>query len=406
MNPKIRIQLSVMMFIQFFIWGVWFVPMGPYLGKTLLFPPDIIGYAYSTMYVAAMVSPFFVGMVADRFFNAERVLGVLHILGGVALYAASQVTTPAAFIGILLLHALCYMPTLALINAVSFNVMENPGQQFPGVRVLGTIGWIVAGLLIGNLGLATTAQPLQWGAVASILLGIYCFVLLPATPPRSRGERVTVREVLGLDALRLMKDRSFAVFVISSFFVCIPLSFYYAFGNIFLEDAGMANATAKLTMGQMSEIFFMLVMPFFFARLGVKWMLFTGMLFWTARYILFALGNAQDLVWMLYLAILFHGICYDFFFVTGQIYTDMKAPEKIRANAQGFLTFVTLGVGMVIGTFLSGWIVKFFTLVDDLGEPVGYQWRQIWLTPAAMAAIVMVLFVLIFKDNGKRKPSV
>jgi nucleoside transporter len=375
------------------------VTLATYLGTTLNFPGQQIGSAYSTTAIAAIISPFFVGLVADRFFSTERILAVLHIVGAVAMYYASTLTTFSAFYPVLLLYTLCFMPTLALTNSLSFRHMDDPGKEFPGVRVLGTIGWIVAGLIIGTLGVEATATPLRITAASSVLMGLYSLAL-PHTPPAKRGEKVSVRDVLGLDALELMKERSFAVFVLGSFLVCIPLQFYYTFTNLFLNELGVQNAAGKMTFGQMSEIFFMLVMPFFFVRLGVKKMMLIGMAAWTARYVLFAFGNNGSLVWMLYVGILLHGICYDFFFVTGQIYVDRKAPGDLRAAAQGFIAFVTLGAGMYIGALLSGRVVDMFAVPGG-----GHDWQRIWLVPAAMAGAVLALFALLFQYRENEQPA-
>jgi len=284
------------------------------------------------------------------------------------------------------------MPTLALSNSISFHQMKDPGREFPAIRVLGTIGWIVAGLLIGTLGLEATATPLQLAAAGSVVLGVFCLAL-PHTPPQ-RQSAAKLADILGLDALKLLGERSFAIFVLGSFLICIPLQFYYAFANLFLNELHVTNAAGKMTLGQMSEIFFMLVMPWFFRRLGVKYMLLVGMAAWTARYVLFAYGNSSDLVWMLYAGILLHGICYDFFFVTGQIYVDRRAPADLRAAAQGLIAFVTLGVGMFIGSWVSG------RVVDTFGGPAGHDWQSIWLVPAAGAAVVLLLFAFFFRSEG------
>ena len=384
------------MFLQYFVWGAWYVTMGTWLGNTLHFSGEQIGLAFGTTALAAMISPFFVGMVADRFLATERILGALHLVGAAVLFFASLQTAFGPFYAVLLVYTLCYMPTLALSNSLSFHQMTNPEREFPPIRVLGTIGWIVAGLCIGTLGLEATAVPLQIAAGGSVLLGLFCFVL-PHTPPQKKS-RVTLRDVLGLDALSLLGERSFAIFVLGSFLICIPLQFYYAFANPFLNELQVTNAAGKMTLGQGSEIFFMLVMPWFFRRLGVKYMLLVGMAAWTARYALFAFGNNDALVWMLYAGILLHGICYDFFFVTGQIYVDMKAPADLRAAAQGFIAFVTLGVGMLIGSWVSGRIVDAFRL----GE-AGHDWHQIWLVPAAMAVAVLALFAVFFRDTPSQK---
>jgi nucleoside transporter len=391
---NVRLKLSVMMFLEYFVWGAWYVTMGTWLGS-LGFSGEQIGLTYGTTALAAMISPFFVGMIADRFFATQRLLAVLHLAGGVALFYASTQRAFGPLYTAVLIHTLFYMPTLALTNSLSFRQMRDPGREFPPVRVLGTIGWIVAGLVVGTLGVEATGRPMQLAAAGSIAMAVFC-LMLPHTPPQTTG-RVRVREVLGLDALQLMKDRSFAVFVIGSFLVCIPLQFYYAFANPFLNAIGVTNAAGKMTMGQMSELVFMLLMPWFFRRLDVKQMLLVGMAAWVARYIMFAYGNNDALVWMLYLGILLHGICYDFFFVTGQIYVDQKAPPTVRAAAQGFITFVTYGVGMLIGSWLSGRVVDAYAMPGG----TGHDWQSIWLVPAGMAGVVLILFALFFRANEK-----
>src|SRR6185503_6495593 len=397
MPTSTRLKLSTLMFLQYFVWGAWSVTMGTWLGATLHFSGQQIGLAFGTTAVAAMVSPFFVGMIADRFFATEKLLAALHLVGAAILFWASTQTAFGAFYAVLLLYALCYMPTLALSNSISFRQMQDPSREFPPIRVLGTIGWIVAGLFIGTLGLEATAVPMQLAAAGSLVLGLFCLAL-PHTPPAKVATRVTARDVLGLDALRLLGDRSFAVFVIGSFLICIPLQFYYTFTNPFLNEIGVTNAAGKMTLGQMSEIGFMLVMPLFFRRLGVKYMLLVGMAAWTTRYLLFAAGNTGSLVWMLYAGILLHGVCYDFFFVTGQIYVDQRAPNDLRAAAQGLIAFVTLGVGMFIGSLISGRVVDAFVITAD---PPVHAWDRIWLVPAAGAVIVLMLFALFFRSKER-----
>jgi nucleoside transporter len=397
LSPAVRVKLSAMMFLQFFVWGAYFVTMGTYLVQGLRFTGTEAALAYSTMPWGAIVAPFVIGMIADRFFAAEKLLGVLHLVGAALLYWVSTVTTPGAFFWVLLLYALCYNPTLALVNAIAFNQMASPEKQFPAVRLWGTIGWIVAGLIVGWLKVEPTAIPILIATGASLVFGLLAF-FLPHTPPKSLGRKVTVRDVLGLDALSLMKDRSFAIFVLGSLLICIPLAFYYNFTNLFLNESGMENAAAKQSLGQVSEVLFMLVMPFFFRRLGVKWMLIAGMAAWAGRYLLFAFGNATDLVFMYYLGILLHGICYDFFFVTGQIYVDKTAPNSIQASAQGFITLVTYGVGMLIGSWVSGPVVDRY--VRQAGDAVAHDWTSIWLWPASMAFVIILLFAFFF-DGGK-----
>ncbi len=399
MHLGVRMKLSAMMFLQYFVWGAWYVTLGTYLGQ-LHFSGQQIGVASGTTAVGAMISPFVVGMIADRFFATEKMLSALHVAGGLTLYYASTLHSFGPVYLLLLVYALLYMPTLALTNSLSFRQMTDPGAQFGAVRLLGTLGWIVAGILIGTLGLEATAIPMRIAAVSSVALGMFC-LLLPHTPPAGAGRRVTIRDVLGLDAVKLLSDRSFATFALSSLLICIPLQFYYAFTNPFLNEIGVKNAAGKMSMGQMSELFFMLLIPWFFRRLGVKYMLIVGMLAWAVRYGLFALGNNGRLVWMLYLGIILHGICYDFFFVTGQIYVDRKAADTIRAAAQGFITFLTYGVGMFIGAWLSGKVVDVYSYVTQ--GAVRHNWPSIWLVPAGASVLVIMIFSILFRDTAAVK---
>ena len=396
MTVKTRIQLSGMMFLEYFVWGAWYVTLGTYLGATLNFEGSEIGLAYGAFAIAAMISPFFVGMVADRFFATERVLGVLHLVGAGLLFLLAQIQGFALFYPVIVAYTLCFMPTIALTNSLSFEHMTNPGEEFPGVRVLGTISWIIVGLIIGFMDVESLNTPIYIASGASVVMGLYCFTL-PHTPPKSKGQKASVRDVLGLDALKLLKDRSFAVLFIASLLICIPLSFYYSFANLYLNDIGVENAAGKMTMGQGSEILFLLLMPLFFKRLGYKKMLMIGMAAWGARYLLFMWGNPTELVWMLYGGIILHGICYDFFFVTGQIYVDERAPKSVKNAAQGLITFATYGVGMFIGSWLSGLIVESNTQAQDNGN--NYLWDEIWLVPAVLSFIVLALFTLFFREK-------
>jgi len=471
-----RIQLSIMMFLQFFIWGAWYVTAPNYLG-TIGFTGTDFGWTYSVGPIAGMLTPFFVGMVADRFFAAQRVLGVMHITGGILMYASTHLmlsgATPEAINWVFFGYMLTYFPTIALTNTIAMQNMEDSEKEFPSIRVLGTIGWIVAGVALSYLGWGTEINMFYLVAASSILLGVYSF-FLPDTPPSSQ-KNVSIRQVLGLDALILLKDRSYLVFMVSSMLICIPLAFYYqitsrvvemshfeSYGFIqsikeFLKMGDVIGAT--MSLGQMSEIFFMLVMPFFFKRLGVKWMLAVGMLAWVARYALFAMGAPDQVRWMILSGIVLHGICYDFFFVTGQIYTDRVAPKHIRGQAQGMLVLFTLGLGMFIGAQIAGRVEAQHTppasvhisevfpqkgagiqalearlgtssgnenqiIQDELtaeiaslkasmsdeekkalrqAELSSIEWKPLWAKPAAFAGVVLLLFILFFKDNRKKE---
>ena len=402
----IRTRLSIMMFLQYFIWGAWFVTLGTYLGQTLGFNGTQVGLAYGSMAVGAMISPFFVGLIADRFFATEKLIGGLHLVGAALLYYASTLREFSVFYPVLIGYALCYIPTIALTNAISFHNMQNPAREFPRVRVLGTIGWIAAGLFVGSIAgryifpdignVEATAIPLRLAAVASLVLAAFAFFALPHTPPAAAGQHVGLRDVLGFDALALVRDRSFAAFLIGSFLLCIPLQFYYTFTNLFLNEIGVQAAASKMTMGQMSEIVFMLLMPYFLVRFGVKRLLLVGMFAWALRYLLFAYGNAGSLVGMLYVGIILHGICFDFIFVTGQIYVDQQAGPRIRAAAQGLFALVTMGFGYFIGGIICGRVVDAYTLGSS------HDWRAIWLVPAAGAAVVMLGFAALFKERSRQ----
>lgn len=398
MKTGTRVQLSLMMFLNFFIWGSWYVTMGTYLDKVLGASGVQIGAAYSAMAIATIISPFFVGMVADRFFAAQKLLGVLHLGGAVLLYVITTVSDPGSFYWVLLLYSLLYAPTLALANAVSFRQMRDASKEFASVRVFGTLGWIATGWMIDKvLRIDTEALSLtfQMAAVASVVLGVLSF-FLPDTPPKAKGTKATFKQILGADAFVLFWDRSFTVFFIASVLICIPLSFYYSFTNLFLTEAGMENATSNMTFGQFSEAFFILLIPFFFRRLGVKWMIAIGMVAWAVRFLLFGYGNADAGLWMLFAGIVLHGICFDFFFVTGQIYTDSKAGVNIQSQAQGMITMATYGVGMWIGTLLSGYVKEAYTVNDFV------NWKAIWMVPAGIALVVLLLFIVLFNDKRKQ----
>jgi nucleoside transporter len=409
-SSSLGMRLSVMMFLQFFVWGAWYTTIAVFM--TARGMETLTHWPYTVNPLAAIAAPFFVGLVADRFFDTQKVLGVLHLLGGVVLLVAPQLTgNPTTFIVALLIYNLCYMPTLGLSTSLAFAHIQDQEKQFPRIRVWGTIGWIVAGLFIsfvlsrfvgGGQGAERTAAPLISAGIASLVLGVYAFTL-PSTPPRAAGQAVSARSILGLDALKHLGSPSFYAFVASALLICIPLAVYYNYTQLYLVAANVPNIAATQTLGQVSETLFMILMPFFFARLGVKWMLAVGMGAWVLRYALFALGAPNAVVWMIIGGILLHGICYDFFFVTGQIYMDKKASPAIRSQAQGFFVFVTYGVGMLIGAQVAGNVYnRFLAGAPALSLP---QWSRFWWLPAAFAAAVMLFFIAAFRDRVESRTT-
>lgn len=384
------------MFLEFFIWGGWYVTITTWVSQTLHFNGVQTGLISGTTAIGAVLSPFLAGWVADNLMAAQYMLALLHLVGAVLLFAGSTQTHYGPLYAIMLAYAVVYMPTLGLANTVAFRHITNSKTEFAPIRVLGTIGWICAGLLIGLYHADATALPLRISAVASLVMAVYALTL-PSTPPQAT-EPFSVGNLFPVEVRRMFRDRSFLIFAIASFLICIPLQFYYAFTNPFLNQIGVTNPAAKMTGGQMSELFCMLLIPWFFRRLGVKWMLVSGMLAWVLRYALFAYGNPGAGVWMLWLGILLHGICYDFFFVTGQIYTDRKAPLAYRSAAQGLITLITYGVGMLVGSWLSGLVVeKYATTLADGSQ--AHNWPAIWIVAGAMSLLVLLLFTAIFKDD-------
>lgn len=403
MKLTTRFQLSLMMFLEFFIWGGWFVTLGTFLTNNLQASGGQSANVFSTQSWGAIIAPFIIGLIADRYINAEKILGALHILGSLLMYQMYKTENITVFYPYVLAYMILYMPTLALVNSVSFNQMKNPEKEFSTIRVWGTIGWIVAGLLIsymfhwdspGNTESGMLKNTFLMAAIASLALGLFSFTL-PKTPPtKSAGEKVSIKGIIGLDALKLLKDRNFAIFFISSILICIPLAFYYQNAHAFLSNIGMENPTGKMTIGQISEVLFLLLLPVFFTKYGFKKTILVGMLAWAVRYALFAYGNAGELSYMLLIGIALHGICYDFFFVSGQIYTNSKAGEQYKSAAQGLITLATYGVGMLIGFEIAGMITDSYKISDK-----EFDYKMIWMIPSAIAAVVFLLFALFFKNE-------
>ena len=404
MNSTIRIKLSIMMFLEFFIWGAWFVTLGTFLGNNLKASGSETAAIFSTQSWGAIIAPFIIGLIADRYFNAEKILVILHLIGAFLMYQMYQSEEVGMFYTYVLSYMILYMPTLALVNSVSFNQMKDPEKEFANIRVWGTIGWILAGLSISFIFHWDTTEAISQGflkntfllaGIAALVLGIFSFSL-PKTPPKVSDEKIKIGDIIGLDALKLLKDKNFAIFFISSILICIPLAFYYQNAHPFLTETGVENPTGKMAIGQISEALFLLLIPVFFTRFGFKKTILVGMLAWAIRYVLFAYGNGDDLSFMLIIGIALHGICYDFFFVSGQIYTNSKAGEKYKSAAQGLITLATYGVGMLIGFAVAGWITDNYKMLDG-----AINWEMVWIIPAGIALAVFLLFALLFNEKNK-----
>lgn len=431
---SVQFRLQVMMFLQFFVWGAWFVTAGQCLGENGL--NDFVAGTYSSAPIAAIIAPLFLGLLADRFFASEKVMGGLFLLGGAFMLMAPGIADSGngkLLVAIFVAHMLCYMPTLGLSNTIAFTNIADQ-NEFPKIRVWGTIGWIIAGLIVGYQGWSASFNIFWLAGIASIVLGLYSFTL-PHTPPPAKGKPADLRTILMLDAFGMLTNLPFAIFILCSTLICIPLAYYYAHTSQMLSQLGFDAVGATMTLGQMSEIVFMILIPFFFRRLGVKWMILVGMAAWVVRYLLFAFGAPDQIIWMILLAVILHGVCYDFFFVTGFMYTDQKAGADVRGQAQSMLVFFTQGVGMFFGFWIAGALhkeqvsnyealndsIKHATTPTEYGffEQFGQmftaelpegvdqqllaetmlQWKQFWLVPAGMAAAILILFALTFFDR-------
>ena len=399
MNPLLLVRLWLMVFLHYFIWGAWYSAMSTYLSK-LGFEGSQIGLAYGTTAVGALVSPFIVGIVADRFFATQRILGVLHLVGAGLLYWVSTLKDFGTFYPVLIAYTITYMAGHGLTNALTLHHSKNPAKEFPFVMWMASVGWIVAGLTVNWLKFADNAGMFQLASAAALVMGLYSLTL-PHTPPKGANTPVSVGALLGFDAIKLFRDRSFATFMICSFLICIPLSFYFTWTNQFMTEMNVSDPTAKMTLGQVSDVVFLLMLPFLLPRLKAKGILIIGMAAWAIRFGLFALFHQQPTaLWMLYTGILLHGMCYDFIFVMGRMYVDKRAGEDIRAAAQGLHAIVTLGAGMFVGSWLSGIVAQKYT------HGTTHDWQPIWLIPAAMGAVLVIVFALLFKDNTtKEQPT-
>lgn len=413
MSVSIRFKLSFMMFLEFFIWGAWFVTLGTFLIQNLKASQYEIANVFSTQSLGAIIAPFIIGMIADRYFNAERILGILHIVGAFLMFQMYNTSDVTVFYPYVLSYMILFMPTLSLVNSVSFRQLTNPEKQFSSIRVWGTIGWIIAGLTISFLGwdsaegaaVGALKNTFLMASIASLILGLFSFIL-PKTPPVkvTADEKPSFASMIGLDAIKLLKDKNYLIFFVSSILICIPLAFYYQNANSFLVEIGLTNATGKMAIGQVSEAVFLLLLPVLFVRFGFKKTIMIGMLAWVVRYLLFAYGNASDLSFMLILGIALHGICYDFFFVSGQIYTDSKAGVKYKSAAQGLITLATYGIGQLIGFWVAGYIGEKYQAIK--ATDVAAFWQQTWIVPAGIAFVVLIIFLVLFKDEKVETKSV
>ncbi len=396
MSFKISVRLSFLMFFQFFIWGAWFVTMGTFLSQEFNSSGSELSLAYETQSIGAIIAPFIIGLIADKYFAAQKVLGTIHLIGAFLLYNAGVSENFSHFYPYILIYMLLYMPTLALANSVAFRQMKDPSKEFAPIRIFGSIGWIVAGLLIGYFSwesLNTLKNTFYMSSFISLILGIYSFTL-PNTPPTiEKNKSKTFSEIIGLDALKLLNDKAYLVFFIASILICIPLAFYYQHANQFLNEIGMEAAAGKMTLGQISEVLFLSLLPFFIKRFGFKSTLIVGILAWGLRYLLFSLGADGVNSWMLILGIILHGICYDFFFVSGQIYTNMKCKPEYKSSAQGLITLATYGLGMLIGFRIAGYLTDLYVIYN------GHNWEKIWIQPSIFSFVILILFIFTFRNE-------
>jgi len=396
MPLSVSARLAAMMFLTYAIWGAWYMTIGTYLTATLKFSGTQAGAVFGTTALASMISPLIVGLVADRFFSTERVLSVLFLAGSVILWMVSYATDFGTVYALMLAYCLCYFPAVPLTNSLAMRHMSDPKTQFPPIRIFAPLGWILISVIVGWLRIEAAPMPFRIAAVGSVFMGFFCLAL-PHTPPVSKGEKAGWKTMIGLDALVLLKDRSYLAFLVASVLACIPVTFYFSFTNAYLNAVGVINAAGKMSLGQVSEVVFTLAMPWMYRHFSIKNVLLLGLLAWAVRYVLLALGNAEGGMWMFYAAILLHGICFCFFFLTGQIYTNSVAPPALQSTAQGLLTFLTYGVGMFLGSLSSGTAVDVFTTMVN-GE-AQRNWAGFWWSSAAGAGGIFLLMFFVFRDR-------
>jgi nucleoside transporter len=403
MLNSIKVRLGIMMFVNYIVWGAWYVTISTYLTATLGFTGTQAGAVFGTVSIASMISPFFIGLVADRLFATEKVMAVLYGLCAIIMYFVTKATTFPEIYGLMLAFCLCYFPTVALTNSIGFQLVKDPGKEFPVIRLMGTFGWIFINNIVGYMKWETTTGQFWATIVAAVVMVVISLTLLPHMPPKGKGTAFSARTALGLDALVIMKNKAYFFFAVASVLACIPLTFYYSFTNTYLNEVHVVNAAGIMTLAQGSEVIMMLAMPFIFRYLSVRHIVIVGLVCWAVRYALFGLGNAGGGMWMFYIAILLHGAAYDFFFMTGQLYTDQVAPQHLRNTAQGFITFLTYGVGMLLGSLLSGGAVDYFT--STVNGAMVRDWRSFWMFSSAMSAAILVMILITFRTNEKIQPK-
>lgn len=403
-QTNLKTRLAVFMFLQYFVWGSWYVSAATYLSKTLHFGGEQIGLAYGAFAIGAMISPFLVGLIADRYFASEKIIAFLGIIGGILLFILAGLTEFGSFYPILIIYCTTYVPTLALGTSLSLHHFTNPKRDLPFVKAFTAVGWIASAIVVSIIFKAEqNAVQFQIAGVMSVVMGLFALTL-PHTPPKKTGKDIRIGEILGLDALALMKKRSFAIFIVSMFLICIPLYFYFVNMSIYVTELEWKYPVAKMSLAQVSDVVFLLSLPFFLRYLGYKKTIFLGILAWAVRY--FLLAGSVDMLSMqtlfVYTAILLHGACYDFLFITGQLYVDEQANEKIRGAAQGFIAFILWGVGAFVGTQLAGMSLASHTLAEPVGS-ITHNWQGIWAYPAWGSLAVLIVFVIFFRENQKKR---